>query len=402
MRFMGSAVLVLVIACLCLPALGATKAPPPPPPSSGAANPADPVPPPSTSVKPWEMPSTAPAPAPAAPPSAALPPPAPAAPPPAAAPPIPAGPTAAEIQAEEKAHFEKGETRLGKIWIPIERLLEEYRLLGGQIKGLTDRVQAAQAALKEASQKLAPVRQANAAKEQPIQAEIEKAKARQAELNKVLETPPPADPSVASIEVQLRPDGTPAPDRKPVNGSTKGFETESWVKQTKASIAEYRRQLEQYQADIAKYRTDMDNARNELSTVESTLQEQEAKLAEIYSAPEAAPLYEQVKNSEDEVKALGRAMPPLQLRRRDMEAAFRKVPEPVRLKRGIVEWQRSFWTLAELENQAAAMRADIAQSQEKVKAAAGGKLPAGYRHPSQNDLDALNLLIASVKAPPAR
>jgi hypothetical protein len=76
--------------------------------------------------------------------------------------------------------------------------------------------------------------------------------------------------------------------------------------------------------------------------------------------------------------------------------ALRRAPEDQRLRRGICEWEDTFYPVDELrrihDDLKTARDRDRAELKAKAEAA-GRTLPEDWRHPQQDRIDALKILI---------
>ncbi len=325
-------------------------------------------------------------------------------------------PTAAKtvLPPDAPARMAGGETFYEGGYIPLNLLLDDYHATHAQLDEVVVKNKAARAQLEGAQKDLAPLKAKVDELMGPSLGELEEAKARLAELQKVLATPLSAPGEQEMLKQKLRPDGSAPPDGAISGGSAYSPEAPEWRKQSAVGLAKSRQEQQDYQKALDELRKDQAAALKELPGVEATIQKDEAKLAEIQShaPPELVALMTKVAAAEDEVKTGEQDAQVLQDRIKSMGNAFRLVDEPLRLKYDVVEWEGGFVRLADLEKAAADIKADIARARERIAAdakAAGKPFPADWKPSQQDRLDAVTALIQKVKdaqevkkpAPPA-
>ena len=231
---------------------------------------------------------------------------------------------------------------------------------------------------------------------------MEAAKARQAELQKILDTQltPPGQQEL--IEQKLKSDGT------AVEGKLKGStavhpDAPEWRRKTAEGLVKSHLEQQDYEKALAELRQKQDAAHKELPGIEEAIRKAEAKLADIQAKapPELAALAAKVAVAQDEVARGEEDARTLQASVKGIGEAFRLVEEPVRLKYDVLEWEDDFVRLADLEKVAADLKADISKARDRIAAeakAAGKPFPADWKPSQQDRLDAVTALIQKVKA----
>lgn len=369
--------------------------------------PALPVDPPAAT--PAAVPATAPA-TPVAPAGTA-----PAATPAAAAPAAgtPEAPaTAAAALMTDEQHFAKGEVRYGNAWVSIDSLFKDYLAAKVELKAIMDKANAPRDRLMDINRELAAIRSEGTAAERPIRAELGKARSKQREIQNILDDKPPPKP----ILKQLPPE-PPRPRTRSSNSSygsstgnmSNGYDQAAedrhreWQR-TCQTINQSNQQLNQkYGQDLAEFNKKQADAKKQLPDIEKTVKDSEAKLAQLATDKQGkvAPVTDKTKAANEEVLSVDRQATAVKTRIENMANALRAAPEKVRLTHGILEWETDFYTLPQLEKLLNDTQADINRVHDELKAeatAASQPFPPNWRHPQQDRMDALKVLVDKAKA----
>jgi len=330
----------------------------------------------------------------------ALTPPAPAAAPESAPAPgsAPAAPSPTSPMSDVE-HFAKGEVQFDNRWMPIEDLFKDYQAARAEVPGLNSQVDAQRVRMGELQHQLNEMKNQSAVQERPIRADLAKAKAKQREYQKALNAKAPTPPQLTPMPPQ------PAQTNYTTNRYGNTDPQEEWRRACAAIKAQNDQLIQQYRQALDAYKKTQDEAKKEMPKVQATIKQDEDQLKKIADDLETqqAPIADKFKAASDEMGAILRQASALEARIQSMAAAMRAAPETVRFARGIVEWEGVFYPLADLEKLYADTQAEINRVNQQMKAeadAAGRPLPANWRHPQQDRMDALKALLDRVR--PAR
>jgi|WetSurMetagenome_2_1015567.scaffolds.fasta_scaffold16777_3 hypothetical protein len=315
-----------------------------------------------------------------------------------------ATPTAgkAALPPDVQERFAGGQTLFNDQYVSLDSLLDDYHAVKAQMAEFQAKNKELRNRLAAVKKDMEPLMAKDSAARAPIMADLEKAKARQAEILEILaiRLAPPGGEREA-IKQKLRPDGT------AVEGVNQGStavhpDAPEWRKETAAALVKARLDQMDYQKALAELKVKQDAAQKELTTVDATLKKNAAALADVQAKapPELKALFAEVVIGEDELKAGENDVKVLQGQIKAMGDSFRLVDEPLRLKYDVVEWEGDFIRLADLEKVAADLKADIAKTRERLAAeakAAGKPFPADWKPSQQNRLDAALALLAKAQ-----
>jgi len=161
--------------------------------------------------------------------------------------------------------------------------------------------------------------------------------------------------------------------------------------------------LAKYNQDMTEFNRKQEDIKKQIPQMDTTVKQLEEKLVKVAADLQAnlQPLLDKQKSARAELQAFDRERDALTTRLNLVEKAIRSAPEPIRMARGIVRWEDAFHSLADLEKLYNETQAAINRVVEQMKAeatAAGRTFPPDWRHPQQDRMDALQALIAKVKA----
>jgi hypothetical protein len=161
----------------------------------------------------------------------------------------------------------------------------------------------------------------------------------------------------------------------------------------------YRKELDAYNKAKAKLAKEGDKMRAEIDELQAELDKIEAEVG-----AQQAPLVSQRRRTSDEIASLIRQGEAVKSRNEAEVAALRRVPETERFRHGIAEWEGIFRTIPELEKLhrdtvrgIEAARRELEELTSKGNPAGPG-LPADWRHPQQDRMDALAALLERARA----
>jgi hypothetical protein len=312
--------------------------------------------------------------------------------------PLPAlPPTAADSE-----HFARGEVKFDKGWVLLDTLYSSYKAARTELEAQNVKVNAAKTRVTEVQRQVNEARNKSNTLSQPIRADLAKQKARQRELQKTIDAPPPAKPVPQPIP--------PLPARN--TGGYGGYGGYSPADQQRYQQAQQERQRiiqenqtaqTKYAQDLATFKQSQADARKEMPTVLAAISTAEdlATKAEADLQAQLAPIQEKQKGVNEVLAGVTKEADAIDARIRTMAAALHDAPEVMLFKRNIVEWDGLFSPLDDLEKYYKETQTEISRLHDQLKAeaeAAGQTFPADWRHPQQDRLDALNAVLTRARA----
>ena len=293
----------------------------------------------------------------------------------------------------------RGEVQYGDSWVSIEELFKNYQAVQAEQNTLDEKIEAARQRLADVQQQLDSLKKESEGRERPIRTALAKANATVQDCNKVLSESPPKKPQLRALPKQ--PYGTSSTSSSSSSSSDDAYR--NWQQLRDQIDEENKRLTDQYNRDLAEYQKKQSTAQKNLAQAKAAIKQGERQLEEAQKPLEDTllPVLEKRKEATEEVQSLDRKATVVNARMKQLTAAFRAAPEPMRMQRGIVEWENAFHDLADLEKLHAETQAAINRVVEQMKAeaaAAGRTLSPDWRHPQQDRMDALQALIAKAKA----
>jgi len=311
-----------------------------------------------------------------------------------------AGPDAA-------ARYAKGEAFYSGEWMPIEKLFEKYRNEYDQLQYIRKHGDHRQEQLNGLHREMAQIRGEERQAEQPLRRELGLARQDLRKYNNYLRMREPAKPRLQELP--------PAPTRprRNTNRSSSGYSRSSnddsyqrlrrqW-QQTCDQIKRRNKVLtEKYQREMKEYQEKQAEAREHLPQLQAKIKEVMKQLDGIEKEYDnkAAPTRQRSQNVTEEVRAHDRRIDVIEHDVDAMAEALRAVPENVRLKRGIVEFEGAFHSAETLAHQYKERQGEIDRVRDKLQTDCkemGIPFPEGWRHPQQDRLDGIKALIDKVK-----
>jgi hypothetical protein len=303
---------------------------------------------------------------------------------------------AAEPDPQAEGRYRQGQVRFDGEWITVEQLFEKYRATQGDMADLLERGRNVSRGLDEFNYELHKIRGTYRDKEQPIRRQMAQARADMREANRALRARPPAKPRKVS---------PPSRPNRSFYSDDDDYERarDRWEDEKERVDRENEQREEEYRKRLAEYREAKDKAEEQIRKAEDVIEECEAELEalEKQQAEEEAPWIEKRQEVVDNVNSLKREASALIARAGVMEDEFRSVPEEALFKAGVVEWKGTFHTVEQLEAHLAESQAEIDRIRDDLKAQAeraGRSFPEDWRHPKQDELDALAALLERAKA----
>ena len=299
----------------------------------------------------------------------------------------------------DEEHVAKGEVQFDNQWVPIDDLSKDCQAARDQLTGLNSQVDAMRGPLAKLQYQLRKIKTQSELEERPIRADLAQAKAKQREYQKALNAKAPTPPQLTPMPPQ-----PPQPPQINYGYHIVGKETpiEEWRRKSAAIKAKNDQLMQKYQQELEQHKNTQNEAKQGLPAVLAKIKQDEDQLQKIADDCQAkeAPILENHKGLADEMAALVRQTTVLESRVKAMEAAIGAAPESVRFKHDLIEWEGVFYPLADLEKLYTETQAEIVRVNQQMKAeaeAAGRPLPANWRHPQQDRMDALKVLVDRAK-----
>ena len=298
---------------------------------------------------------------------------------------------------DAESHLARGEVRYGDAWVPVEKLFQDYRAAGAALKAFDDKCCLMRQRLADLGRQLSEARLEGNSQDLALRLEIAKIRNQQRDYRKTLADKPPFRPLPEPLPLPPQP-------------------TQSWRSNTPTYLQAYRNwqircelikraneeALAKYNQDMTEFNRKQEDIKKQISKMDTTVKQLEEKLVKVAAdlKAELQPLLDKQKSARAELQAFERGRNTLTTRLNLVEKAIRSAPEPIRMARGIVEWENAFHDLADLEKLYNETQAEINHIVDQMKAeaaAASRPLPADWRHPQQDRMDILKALIAKAK-----
>jgi hypothetical protein len=295
------------------------------------------------------------------------------------------------LTATDEEHFAAGEIKFGNGWTSIDGLFKDYQHVQANQKALTPKIDAAQRQVTDLQRQQNAIKSATTEQERPLKTDLVKQNARLREIQKVLDAPPPTLLQKPVPNAPTYRAGGYSPAEQNLMAEIQRITSANTVAKTK------------YQVDLKVYQTAQTAARKDFTPAKEavgTLTDQIAKL-ESDQQNQLAPILAKQTPANAEVADLLRQRDTLDGRLKLLATALHGAPETVRFRRGIIEWKDTFSPIEDLEKKLADSQAEIERLREQMMAeakAAGRPFSADWRHPSQDDLDALKALLDRARA----
>ena len=285
------------------------------------------------------------------------------------------GPAPSEVQ----AHYTKGEVWYDGAWVRMAKLLDDCRKARKAIEAEVDDTAATRDRVSNITKTLAEMDAKYRADRVPLEHDLAQAREKGLQAARVLAQPPPAKPSYSHGD-----------------GDRNG--------RSRAEIQrENERRQQQYQAALNQYQERRQQAQNNLNEAESAAKQAAGKLEKLYADYKAGQkplLTERTQVTQDARSTQGRvgAHQSTILR---IAAVLAEAPEGVRARFGVVEWQKSFWSIEELKDLHTSLEAEIRAGRKEAERGLADKnqsMPSTWTHPRQAEADALKARIAGAEA----
>jgi len=309
-----------------------------------------------------------------------------------AAPPSGAAATAPPLTDAE--HGAKGEALYGTAWVPIEDLFKDYQAAYAEKQTLLESGKSARDGLIEMQRQINLARQVNLDKARVIRAEIANSKKAVKDTQIALLARPPQKPVLYDL---------PYPNRSNYdNDGAFNNAVQNWQSQRDQRRREYDARVVQYDKDLAAFKKNQEDLKAKLPGLQAVVKQAEDKLKQQLedAKTQMTALNQQEKTASVQASAAAQKVAVQDARIESMADALRAVPETVRFRHGIVEWESAFSALADLEKLLSSLEGEIKRVRDKLAAeakATGRELPLTWEHPQQKRADALKALLKRVK-----
>jgi len=251
--------------------------------------------------------------------------------------------------------------------VPIESLFQDYVGAREDVRRLGEERDAEQDRLSDLEQQIRQIQMQYTAEVRPLRSELSLARAKLAACDRVLAEREPRRP-VVGIDV---------------NAGNKVVQ-------------------QRYNRALGAFRRRRDQAKKAKPDLEQRISQLEAQLATIDARlpSEQTPLLVELRALREKQNDLAQQVGAAMSRAGALADALRRTPEDQRLRRGICEWEDTFYSVDELRRILDDLKAEIDRDRAELKAkveADGRTLPEDWRHPQQDRIDALKALIERVE-----
>jgi len=280
----------------------------------------------------------------------------------------------------------------------IGALFGEYGKVEKELEGVAEKEKVARDRLADLQRQQAEARKGLAAEQAPVRADLGKARAEDREARRALNARPPARPRLL-----------PMPPRPQVRTSDSGNSSSSdnslyrWQAECQRIQQQNQQTQKRYQDDVAEYKAKQAKAKQEIAKIEAKVKGLLDKLAEMEKESDAKQpeTIEAMKTVNEEILSCDREAMVIKVRLKEVADAIGAAPEDARLKAGVIAWEDGLHDLARLEALHETLQGEIDRVREQLKTEAeklGLPFSSDWRHPQQDRMDALKVLIDKAKA----
>ena len=236
--------------------------------------------------------------------------------------------------AEEAARPVPQEVQPESAPVPVERLFRDYLGAREDARRLGEERAANLQRLTDLTQQVHQVQGKYTTEVRPVRSELGQARAKLAICNRVLAAREPPRPVLIKVP-------SPPLDKNAQQG---------WQNRRDQIEAENRAIEEHYKRDLEAFHRYQDQARNEKTSLEQRIKELDAQLAalETRQTSEQTPLLVELRALREAQSNLTQQIGAAMSRARTLADALRRAPEDQRLRRGICEWEGTFYPVDEL------------------------------------------------------
>jgi DNA repair exonuclease SbcCD ATPase subunit len=288
------------------------------------------------------------------------------------------------------AHYAKGEVKYGEVWISLAELFQNCRQVHVEMEKLLEESKKAQSALDDLNRQIYTLRGENDNSKRPVRTDMAKAVADKRKADAALRAQPPTEPRY---------------EREPLQPAHVQYSSDSYRDAMDNWRSEVRRIRDQntalkreYDKRLAEYQKAKAEANSVIQAAQAKVAECQKQLAALDKQFEDAqtPVLAKRVQTNDQIQSLGQQARALLVRAQAMEQAMREAPETVLFRGRIVEWDGKFYPLDELRALYAETQGEIDRVRDQLREdarLAGRSFPDDWRHPQQDKIDALKILI---------
>jgi len=301
---------------------------------------------------------------------------------------IPAAATVAMAQDDAAAHQAKGEVQFDSKWIAVRDLFGLYETAQKDAANLVEKTKAAQAHIADLNKQEAQIMNEYNKDKRVLDAELSKIKTAENADNDRYSQPAPVRP--------YDPGNNPPGRTNNQSNSQYQASVNAWNN----ARNNYQQRMNDYNQQMARWNADRAAAKDDFDKQVIAEKDCRKRLAERLDARREAekPILTDRQKTTEDLQAIRTQAGAAQIKLGNMGDALRTAPESKRLAMGIVEYRESFYSVAEFQTMVDTLRAEIEAARQKFKEGAGGVVPPTWRHPKQDDADAMAAVLAKAKA----
>ena len=293
-------------------------------------------------------------------------------------------------QEDPAAHYAKGEVKYGGVWMSLAELFQNYRQVHVEMEKLLEESKKAQFALNDLNRQINALRSENDNSKRPVRTDMAKAVADRRKAEAALRARPPTEPRYEREPSQ--------PSRVQSSSDSSRDARDDWRREVRRIRMKNAALKREYGKRFAEYQKAKAEANSVIQAAQAKVAECRKQLAELDKQLEdaQAPALAKRLQRNDEIQSLRRQAQALLLRAQTMEQAMHEAPETVLFRSRIVEWDGKFYLLDELRLLYAETQGEIDRVRDQLREdahLAGRSFPDDWRHPQQDKIDALKVLI---------
>jgi hypothetical protein len=303
-------------------------------------------------------------------------------------------------EATDSQHLARGDVKFAGQWVALPDLVAQSRAVRAENDAAGAKVKAAMARMVEISHALEQARDDYHKAQDDIGVDLGKNQTKMQKAQAHLAMPLPTKPSILPEPAE--------PMRSDYKDNTSYTAAHNvWLTEKERTQNDNLHHQDIYDKEMERY-TDMQQ-RGKTALAEATVAIEDCKKRMedarfVRKGKEKVLTDELAKLTADQAAAV-KVSADLATKLKTMAEAIRTSPEAVRTSKGIVDWNGQFYTLADLQATLDKMTAEVAEARKQAEeraAKVGGTLPLEWRHPRQDDIEALRAVIEKAKAGPVK
>ena len=307
----------------------------------------------------------------------------------------------------------KGKVRYGDKLVSLDALFKDYQFSRIELQNVNVKLTEARVKLMECQKRLSQLKTDVDTVARPTRADLARAKNKQREYKKMLDAKAPTKPTLQQLPPQPRQSNirNRSSGRYSVTGGYDNNDSaqqqydqamRNWENQCDVIKRQNDTLTQKYNQDLLEYKKNQAEANKELPKVEILIKTCEDKLVVFTKDLESklTPMLEEVKKDNEEVLGIQAQFIAIETRVKNMVDVIRNVPDEIRFQYNIIEWEGLFYSRVELEKIYTDTQKEINDVCEKLKSEAeksGQSLPKDWKHPSQERMDVLKILLDKIK-----